>query len=200
MLLLALVLALDPTLETIAATVGGTVGGTVGFAALDLSSGRSLRTHESQSFPMQSVFKLPVAIEVLRQVDAGKLALDREIALGRKDARDGNAFTMKVPAKRTIGQLLEAMLVTSDNVACDKLLSLIGGPRVVDPRMKELGVSLAQVSLVESPEPEVEVLRGSVGTFNQRGTHSNDQVTTSQGVQRPEKDSLSGREYELGHG
>jgi len=140
MLLLALVLAMDPALQTIAATAGGAVGGTVGFAALDLTSGRSLGTHENQPFPMQSVFKLPVAIEVLSQVDAGRLKVDREIALGRKDARDGNALTMKVPARRTIGQLVEAMLVSSDNIACDKLLFLVGGPGAVDARMKALGV------------------------------------------------------------
>jgi len=42
-------------------------GGTVGFAAVDLASGCSFGWNTGDPFPMQSVFKLPVAIEVLRQ-------------------------------------------------------------------------------------------------------------------------------------
>src|SRR4029078_1811967 len=57
-------------------------GGSVGVAALDLSSGRTLGWHEADAFPMQSVFKLPIAIEVLRHVDAKKLDLARVVALG----------------------------------------------------------------------------------------------------------------------
>jgi beta-lactamase class A len=136
LLLLALVLAVAPSPQTIAAPAGGTVG----FAAVDLASGRSLGMRENERFPLQSVFKVPVAIEVLLQADAGKLDLQRVIALHSSDRRDGNEFTMEIPAKRTAEQLLEAMLVNSDNIACDKLLSLIGGPKIVDARMKGLGI------------------------------------------------------------
>jgi hypothetical protein len=84
---------------------------------------------------MQSVFKLPVAIEVLREIDEKKLALSRVVALAAADARHGPAGTMAVPATKTVRELLEAMIVNSDNVACDKLLSLVGGPRAVDARL-----------------------------------------------------------------
>jgi len=45
-----------------------------------------------------------------------------------------------VPAKRTVRELLEAMLINSDNVACDKLLALLGGPGAVDARMRAIGI------------------------------------------------------------
>jgi beta-lactamase class A len=130
-------LAVEPaSLQTIAAPAGGTVG----FAALDLASGRTLGLNERKAFPTQSVFKFPIAIEVLRQADAGKLALDRVVALDKGDAREGVNTPIAVPGKATIGQLLEAMVVHSDNVSCDKLLSLVGGPRAVDARMRALGI------------------------------------------------------------
>jgi beta-lactamase class A len=47
---------------------------------------------------------------------------------------------MAVPATKTVRELLEAMLITSDNVACDKLLSLLGGPPAVDARVRGLGI------------------------------------------------------------
>jgi len=40
----------------------------------------------------------------------------------------------------TVRKLLEAMVVSSDNVACDRLLALVGGPRAVDARMRGLGI------------------------------------------------------------
>jgi hypothetical protein len=45
-----------------------------------------------------------------------------------------------VPSKKTIRELLEAMVITSDNIACDKLLAILGGPRVVDARIRSLGI------------------------------------------------------------
>jgi len=88
---------------------------------------------------MQSVFKLPIAIEVLRQVDEGKIDLDREILLGADDARAG-VTTIAVPSRMTVRKLLEAMVLNSDNVACDRLLALVGGPQAVDARMRGLGI------------------------------------------------------------
>jgi beta-lactamase class A len=136
-LLLALLAAPPPaTFDELSAPAGGTVG----FAALDLATGRSLGRHERETFPMQSVFKLPIAIEVLHQVDDKKLDLSRVVALDRSDARGGPGTLITVPSKKTIRELLEAMIITSDNTATDKLLSIIGGPRVVDARMRSLGV------------------------------------------------------------
>jgi beta-lactamase class A len=113
MLLLAMLLAVaSPSIEAIAAQAGGTVG----FTALDLASGRSLGLHQDDPFPMQSVFKLPIAIEVLRQVDAGELDLDHVIVMGPADARDGLSGMIAIPSRPTIAELLEAMVVSSDNV------------------------------------------------------------------------------------
>jgi beta-lactamase class A len=125
----------EPSMQAIAEPAGGTVG----FAAVELASGRSLGLKQNEPFPMQSVFKLPIAIEVLRQVDEGKIDLDHEILLGADDAREG-VTTIVLPSRMTVRKLLEAMVVSSDNVACDRLLALVGGPRAVDARMRGLGV------------------------------------------------------------
>ena len=84
--------------------------------------------------------KLPIAIEVLHQIDAGKLKLNRVVALGPADAREGPPGMLKVPTKQTVASLLEKMVINSDNVACDKLLAMVGGPRAVNARMAALGM------------------------------------------------------------
>jgi beta-lactamase class A len=149
-----ILLALEPSVATVAATASaapapadaaiaaivGPAGGRVGFAALDLQSGKAIDWQADERFPTQSVFKLPIAIEVLLRADAGRLDLKRGVTLDAADARPGPQGTMTVPTTRTVGELLEAMITHSDNVACDKLLALIGGPAVVDARMRQLGV------------------------------------------------------------
>lgn len=145
---LLLLLALGPSaaaLDEMAAPAGGTVG----FAALDLSTGRSFGRRENEPFPMQSVFKLPIAIEVLRQVDSKKLDLGRVVALEAADARGGPGTLITVPSKKTVRELLEAMIITSDNTACDKLLSLVGGPGVVEARVRALGVDHVTIRYTE---------------------------------------------------
>jgi beta-lactamase class A len=122
----------EPSLQAIAEPAGGTVG----FAAVELETGRTLGLSRDKPFPMQSVFKLPIAIELLHQVDAEKIALDQEILLVADDAREGATGTIVVPSRTTVRKLLEAMVVSSDNVACDRLLALVGGPQVVDARMR----------------------------------------------------------------
>ncbi len=128
--------AAAPSPQALAAPAGGIVG----FAALDLASGRTMGLHQNEGFPTQSVVKLPIALAVLHQVDARKLSLKRVVTLEPADARPGMAPIITAPGKETIGRLLEAMIVDSDNTACDKLLSLLGGPAAVDRRIRELGV------------------------------------------------------------
>jgi beta-lactamase class A len=145
MLLAAATVPSAAALDEMAAPAGGTVG----FAALDLSTGRSLGRRENERFPLQSVFKLPIAIEVLRQVDAKKLALARVVALEAGDARGGPGTLIAVPSKKTVRELLEAMIISSDNTACDKLLALVGGPGVVDARMRALGIDQVTIQYRE---------------------------------------------------
>ena len=137
MFLIAMLLA---TAEPSIAAIVEPAGGTVGFAAVELETGRTLGLNQDRPFPMQSVFKLPIAIEVLHQVDAGKIALDQELLLVADDAREGAAGMIVVPSRTTVRKILEAMVVSSDNVACDKLLALVGGPQVVDARMRKHGI------------------------------------------------------------
>jgi len=59
--------------------------GQVGVALIHVESGARLAIHGDQRFPMASVYKLPVALELLTQVSLGQLSLDRQIAIGASD-------------------------------------------------------------------------------------------------------------------
>jgi len=96
--------------------------------------------------PMQSVFKLPLALTVLHQVEQRTLSLDQPVRFLPQD-RILHAYSplqdqhpdggVNVPLR----DLLRLDVSLSDNVAADILLRLVGGPEVVNTYIAALGVS-----------------------------------------------------------
>ncbi len=139
--------------RTIAALAEG-AGGTVGVSILHVESGRAASVRGAEALPMASVFKLPVAYELLRRVDRGVVRLDQRIALSPADLRTGQSpIAERAPNAAitlSIGELLEAMLVDGDNTAADKLLPLAGGPEAVTAQLDEAGLSGIRVDRSEA--------------------------------------------------
>src|SRR6478672_1075479 len=61
--------------------------GTVGVSLIHIESGATMSVRGAERFPMASVYKLPIAIELLAQVSAGTLSLNRPVALASSDIR-----------------------------------------------------------------------------------------------------------------
>src|SRR5689334_11602244 len=57
------------------------VDGTMGASVLDVESGEEIGIREAEPFPMASVCKTPILVETYRQVEAGKVALDKRIEI-----------------------------------------------------------------------------------------------------------------------
>lgn len=95
---------------------------------------RDVRTGEEYTWGadrpvyLSSTVKVAIMLEVLRQVDAGTLALDTPILFEPEDVRDGMSPLAKVkPGTRLpVATLLESMMVYSDNAAADLLLGRVG--------------------------------------------------------------------------
>ncbi len=96
--------------------------------------------------PMQSVFKLPLAVAVLHQVEQGKFSLDQPIRFRKQDLILPKPYSplqdeypdadVDVPLSR----LLQLSVGLSDNTATDVLLRLAGGPSVVKEYIASLPV------------------------------------------------------------
>src|ERR1700761_2247384 len=88
--------------------------------------------------PMQSVFKLPLAIAVLHQLEQGKFTLDQPVRFLPSDRILPHAYSplqdkypnagVDVPLR----ELIRLAVSLSDNVAADILLRIAGGPAVVN--------------------------------------------------------------------
>jgi beta-lactamase class A len=140
--------ALETTLQRIA----GAARGRVGIALIHLESGATINVRGHERFPMASVVKLPIAIEVLKQVAEDKLTLNRAVWLAPSDIRPCCTLERRHPkggVSRTVAELLELAIVESDNTAADALLKLVGGADVVERRLRAMGFHLINVDRTE---------------------------------------------------
>jgi beta-lactamase class A len=151
----ALVFASGPDLSLLEDKIDRIIshsGGTIGVSLLHVESGATLSVRGDERFPMASVYKLPIAIELLTHVSAGTLSLDRPIALAPSDIRACCTLSRRHPrggVTVTAGELLELMIAESDNTASDAVMKLVGGPPVVERRMRALGFGTINVNRYE---------------------------------------------------
>ncbi|MCP6761218.1 MAG: class A beta-lactamase [Fischerella sp. CENA71] len=120
--------------------------GRVGVAITVLETGESVALHGNQQFPMQSVYKLPIGMAVLHQVDRKALKLGQKVRVTRNDfvtARQHSPIRDNHPqgVELSVSDLLRFMVSESDGTACDVLLRLVGGPQFVTKYLRDLGVN-----------------------------------------------------------
>lgn len=106
----------------------------LGMGLLNLESGETFVFNGDRRFPMQSVFKLPLAAAVLAERDAGRLAMTEAIQLAEEQLSPPfSPIAAAWPQRRDYGlqELFDAVVVESDNTAADVLMKRIGGPGAV---------------------------------------------------------------------
>ncbi|MDH7512560.1 MAG: class A beta-lactamase [Clostridiales bacterium] len=116
--------------------------GEVGVAVKHLESGQELYINGETSFPMASVFKIPVLVEVLAQVKERKFSLEDEVSIDKKDQHLGSGLISDLVApgiKLSVRNLIQLMMMISDNSATDILLKKVG-PENVTKRLASFGI------------------------------------------------------------
>lgn len=90
---------------------------------------------------LASTIKIPLAIAVMQEVEAGEIALDEEIELQRSDWVDGTGDLLyHEPGDRfTVLELIKASLQNSDSTATDMLVRRIGEARLNNRVQKMAG-------------------------------------------------------------
>lgn len=108
----------------------------VGVAIIGNNGKDTLTINGDRHFPLQSVFKFHIALAVLSQIDQGNFSLNQKIKIEKKDLTPNlySPIRDKYPNGTIlpISKILEYTVSQSDNVGCDLLLKLIGGPQVVE--------------------------------------------------------------------
>ncbi len=143
--------------------VARSIDGTVGVAAIDLATGDTLTFNGDRRFPMQSVYKFPIALAVLDQVERGALSLSQVVHVTASDLLPDTWSPLRDahPAGNvdlTLDSILATTVALSDNNGCDILLWQLGGPATVDRYVRGLGIDgMAIVATEEEMHASSEV-------------------------------------------
>lgn len=119
---------IEEIISTKKAVVGVSIAGNNGKEILSLNG--------EKRFPMQSVFKFHIGLFMLSEIDKGKFSLNQKVEIAKKDLLPGlySPIREKYPegVTLTIAEILDYTVSLSDNVGCDVLLRMLGGPQAVE--------------------------------------------------------------------
>lgn len=129
--------------------------GPVGAGVMLVETGDVVAFNGARQFPMQSVYKFPIAMAVLHQVDLGALKLEQKIGVQTKDFVGRSAHSPLRDSyprgvELSVRELLRYMVSESDGTACDVLLREVGGAEEVTKYLRELGVQGIVVATTEN--------------------------------------------------
>ena len=117
-----------------------------GMAAKHLDTGQELAHQADDLYFTASTFKVPILVELYRQVDMGIVDPSARLELTDADRSPGSGVLKELAGglRPTVCDLATLMIIVSDNTATDMLYDLVGRDRLNDT-MRDLG--LHQTSL-----------------------------------------------------
>jgi beta-lactamase class A len=108
---------------------------------MDLSTGAKIGYNDGATMPAASTIKVPVMVEVFRQLELGNFDLNRRVTLlqSDKDYGSGDLCDMPAGSTYTVETLLSKMIDISDNTATNMLIRLVGLHHI-NSTMTDLGL------------------------------------------------------------
>lgn len=148
-------------------TIARQLDGVLGYYVIDLNTGYAFGSHEDTVFPTASSIKVPILIELFRAERAGKLRFIDTISLTAKDTVGGSGVLQKQLAKGpfsvTVRELTEQMIETSDNLATNQCIRLVG-MESVNQLLTQLGFSSTRLQRVMMDESAARQGRENIST------------------------------------
>jgi beta-lactamase class A len=162
--------------------IASSIDATVGVSAIDLTTGGRFALRGDERFPMASVYKLPIALAVLKESTKGTLSLDQDVTIKPKEFAPGHsplaASAAGKPVTERLGRLVILALGESDNTASDALLRVAGGPEAVTRYLRFLGMSAIDVSRSERAIAADRKMLGSKFDQDERDTATPNAMAT----------------------
>ena len=121
--------------------------GHVSMEIKDIATGYTSGVNMSASMPAASTIKIPVMVEVFRQLALGRFDFNTRVKLHRsdKDWGSGDLCDARVGGTYTVSRLLRAMITVSDNTATNMLIRLVGR-QSINASMLSMGLEHTRLS------------------------------------------------------
>jgi beta-lactamase class A len=126
----------------------------VGIAVMNIETGDIFSYNGMAQMPMQSTYKFPQALAVLSQVEKGKLSLEQKVFISKAEMIEETWSPMRDSFPNgnitlTVARLLTYTVSYSDNIACDVVFKLLGGPATVQAYLDSIGITDVKVLSTE---------------------------------------------------
>lgn len=136
------------------AGIAGNIKAKTGVYAYNFKTGETVSFNGDKPFPMQSVYKFPIAMAVLDKVDKGKFNLDEIIHIDKSEYLPINGHSPirdKFPAGAdlSLSDIIKYNIEESDGTACDVLLRLLGGTKNASEYVLRLGLTGIEIATTE---------------------------------------------------
>lgn len=121
--------------------------GKVSFIYKELNSQETISYQEDMKMKAASIIKIPIMVEVFRQIDSGMLNKDQTHQLKEEDKRPscGALNRMHEGIELTIQDLCNLMIILSDNTATNILIELMGMEQI-NHSMDEMGLHITRLN------------------------------------------------------
>jgi 2-iminobutanoate/2-iminopropanoate deaminase len=113
-----------------------------------LKTGEEAAVRADDSFNSQSVIKIPIMVRAFRLAEEGTLQLSERVTLGRADLRDGTGVFQyaDVGLAPTVRDLIQQMIITSDNTATDQMTTKVGGVDALNAWLARSGYTIRMLN------------------------------------------------------
>jgi len=140
------------------------VNATWGIYVKSLETGEQIAVDADRQMETMSTIKIPLMIEALEQIKAGKFKLTDKYTFAEKDSQPGTGTIQRLDpgAVMTVKDLITMMIIVSDNTATEVLYRMVGGPDAVNARMQAMGLKTTRAMNV--PSKWFPALRGAPTT------------------------------------
>jgi beta-lactamase class A len=128
------------------------VNATWGVFVKSLDSGEEIAVDADRQMETMSTIKIPLMVEALEQIKAGKFKLTDTYTFAATDSQPGTGTIQRLDpgAVMTVKDLITMMIIVSDNTATEVLYRMVGGPDAVNARMDALGLKNTRAMNVPS--------------------------------------------------
>jgi len=124
-------------------TITAKLAARTGFAAQMVGGDTIVALNGDEAFPMASAYKIAIAGKVLAMVDKGEVRLEQMVDIPLESYVPSPVIADNLihpGVALSVANLLEIMIVHSDNTATDSLMALAGGPAAVTAWLREIGI------------------------------------------------------------
>lgn len=134
------------TIDTELLDLAESVGAELHLHARDLDSDRQVGVHADQPVVLASVFKIPVLVELTRQIANGQIDATARVRVPHEQRSQGptGLSVMQDEVELSVRDLALSMMTVSDNAATDVVMDLVGIDQI-DKTMRDLGLASVTV-------------------------------------------------------